>query len=161
MEEKSSSPISKNLLNANAKSKLKGLFDEIDETKNKKAKINRKSGTNYVNKNLKTTKNEEDPSKYKTKPTKPDFSQQFIESGMIGINLNLHNSAQYKGLTNFGNICYSNVVMQCLIALKEFVTMLNSVFKQIEEEDNLEKDYPVLFNLVKIMNYYQGGKMNK
>jgi ubiquitin C-terminal hydrolase len=126
------------------KSKLKGLFDEIDKKKKKNIK-------NYNNNKIPDRINF-DPERNNTKPTKPDFSTQIIENGIIGLSLNT--SQQYKGLINFGNICYSNVVMQCIIALKEFVSMLNIIFKKIEDLDNIEKEYPVLCNLVRIMNYY-------
>jgi hypothetical protein len=145
--------------NKGTKSKLKGLFDEMDSSKKKskgKGSKNDKNGNLVSSYRIKT---EVDPSKYKTKPTKPDFSAQIIESGITGLNLN--SEIQYKGLTNYGNICYSNVIMQCVIGLKEFVNMLNIIFKKMEDLDNIENEYPVLFNLVKIMNYYQSRKFSK
>jgi ubiquitin carboxyl-terminal hydrolase 36/42 len=107
---------------------LKGLFDEID--KNKKKGQGKKT----------------DDDKYKTKPTKPNFPN------IVGLN---NTSIQYKGLTNYGNICYSNVVMQCLNALKEFYTLLKNIFSTIEELDSIEEDYPILFNMVKLMSLYE------
>lgn len=140
-----------------SKSKLKGLFDEIDSNK-KKSKIKGKASSSGNGKSTSSSsyriKTEVDPEKYKTKPTKPDFTKQILESGITGLNIG---EMQYKGLTNFGNICYSNVIMQCLIGLKEFVSMLNIIFKKMEdlEDIEIEKEYKVLYNLVKIMNYYQ------
>lgn len=144
-----------------SKSKLKGLFDEIDSNKKKtklKCKVKASSSGNGVSSSSSSSsyriKAEVDPEKYKTKPTKPDFTKQILESGITGLNIG---EMQYKGLTNFGNICYSNVIMQCLIGLKEFVSMLNIIFKKMEdlEDIEIEKEYKVLYNLVKIMNYYQ------
>jgi ubiquitin C-terminal hydrolase len=111
---------------------LKGLFDDID--KSKKLKQGKKT--------------EED--KYKTKPTKPDFGK----GGIVGISGGSF-GAQYKGLTNYGNICYSNVVMQCLNALKEFFTLLKGIFNGVEELDSIEDDYPILYNMVKLMSLYE------
>lgn len=139
------------------KGKLKNLFDQIDN-ENKKLKLNKnkKNEKTKIISNSNSNKNSQDNSeKYKTKPTKPDFTQQFIEHGILGLNLK-DESNQYKGLINFGNICYSNVTIQCLNALKEFVYMLNTIYKRIEDLDKIDSDYPVLCNLVKIMNYYQG-----
>ena len=140
-----------NITKDTGKSKLKGLFEQIDLKKPKKKNT-------ITDKNLKNKKERINYDiEYKTKPTKPDFTAQFIESGMIGLNLSSNSNNQYKGLTNFGNICYSNVVMQCLISLKEFLSMLNIIFKKMEELDNIQNDYPVLYNLVKIMSYYQSN----
>lgn len=144
------------------KHKLKDMFNEMDKKKSTRPKTAKKKlEVNVDSKGKKIIKEkidiDVDPSRFKTKPTKPDFSSQMevkiLEKGVVG--LNLTNSSQYKGLTNFGNICYSNVVLQCLIGLKEFHQMLNFVFKKIEDFDNIDSDYPMLFNLVKIMNYYQ------
>jgi ubiquitin C-terminal hydrolase len=108
------------------KSKLKSLFDEIDNSKKKKGK---------------------------TQPTKPKFKQMNVD--IPGLGKSSYSTTGFKGLTNFGNICYSNVVMQCLISLKEFANMLNIIFKKIEEQDEIEKYYPVFYNLVKILQYYK------
>jgi ubiquitin C-terminal hydrolase len=112
------------------KSKLKGLFDSMD---------NKRKGQGI--------KTEEE--KFKTKPTKPIFD------GVTGLNTN---SNQYKGLINYGNICYSNVVMQCLVALKEFIQMLKNIFIKIEDIDNNENDYPILYNIVKAAYFYESKK---
>jgi hypothetical protein len=44
--------------------------------------------------------------------------------------------------------------MQCLISIKEFVDMLNLIHSQLEnsEVDNIQYDYPFLYNLVKFFN---------
>jgi ubiquitin C-terminal hydrolase len=110
------------------KSKLKGLFDDMDKKKQRKGQ---------------GIKLEEE--KYKTKPTKPNF-----QNHIIGVGNN-----QYKGLNNNGNICYSNVVMQCLVALKEFTTMLKNIFEKVENNDSVISDYPMLYNLVKVMTFYE------
>jgi ubiquitin C-terminal hydrolase len=112
------------------KSKLKGLFDDIDKSKKK------------LGQGKKT-----DDEKFKTKPTKPNFDT------IIGISNK--GSTQYKGLTNYGNICYSNVVMQCLNALKEFSSLLKEIFTTIEDLDSIEEDYPILYNMVKLISLYE------
>jgi ubiquitin C-terminal hydrolase len=152
------------------KNKLKDLFSEIDKEKKPKPKnITTSNKNNYsantskisdLKKSNKVKEKEYEDTVKKTKPTKPDFSQQFIDSGISGpIGLskkNSNESMQYKGLTNFGNICYSNVVIQCLIALKEFVQMLNTIFDKLQDVDGLDmnKNFPVLSHIVKIQNYY-------
>ena len=161
-----------------SKHKLKDLFNTINqEKKTKIKKIPRKNdnpvkSTNYtadefkISKSTKTseTKNiqkDYDDTIKKTKPTKPDFTQQFIENGITGLKQKntYENNIQYKGLINFGNICYSNVVIQCLIALNEFVVMLKTIFNKLEDLDgiDLDKTFPVLSNLVKIQNYYESN----
>jgi ubiquitin C-terminal hydrolase len=123
------------------KNKLKMLFDEMDTEKKKSQKVK----TSNLNKNQITKEDE----KYKTKPTKPDFLQKGISS------IFLNNSTQYKGLNNYGNICYSNVVMQSLMGVFEFSQMLNAYFKKIEDLDSTEDEFPIFYNLVKIMSYYK------
>ncbi len=65
-------------------------------------------------------------------------------------------------------MCYSNVIMQCLVSIDEFVFMLNSINDKIESEEDIffsnknEKcdiafRYPILFNLVKTMNFYKSN----
>src|SRR4051812_40007852 len=105
------------------KSSLKNLFEEIDLSKKKPCQ---------------GKKNDEE--KYKTKPTKPDFGKP--KNSIIGIKATT--SSQYKGLTNYGNICYSNVVMQCLNGIKEFSSLLKETFTTIEDLDSIE-DYPILY----------------
>lgn len=145
------------LENNNTKGKLKNIFDEMDKkTKIKKVKNESKSIKTNTNTNIKSKdRNYKDysPSKFKTKSTKPDFTEQFIQYGITGLNVK---DNQYRGLTNFGNICYSNVIMQCLVSIKEFVTLINSIFKQVEDSEEVDQEYPILFNLVKIMSFYQG-----
>jgi ubiquitin C-terminal hydrolase len=118
------------------KSKLKGLFDQMDLGKKKQGQ------------GIKT-----DEEKYKTKPTKPNFGN----TNVIGIT---KQSTQYKGLINYGNICYSNVVMQCLNGLKEFVNLLKKVFAKVEDFDTIEEDYPILYNMVKLMSFYESKILN-
>lgn len=161
------------------KNKLKDLFSLMDKEKKPKSKINTKStiknnsttyshNTSKISTKTSETKKSNKEKEYqdtikKTKPTKPDFSQQFIDNGIsatVGLNNKLLNdSTQYKGLTNFGNICYTNVVIQCLIALKEFVQMLKSIFDKLQDVDGLDmdKNFPVLSHIVKIQNYYESN----
>ena len=115
--------------NDNKKKGLKDIFEEMDIKKKKK-----------------------------TKPTKPKFTD-MNDNLIIGIGKDKYNkygssSNDFKGLNNLGNICYSNVVMQCLISLKEFMTMLNSINKKIEHEDDIDKLFPIFHNVLNIMNYY-------
>lgn len=123
-----------------------------------------------------------------TKPTKPDFSHQMKEleeskkkNLPVGLNLkgkenkstlaelsekNPNFQVSYKGLSNYGNMCYSNVIMQCMVSINEFVEMLNCIYDKVESEDYLILNengapaditfrYPALFNLVKTMNFYE------
>jgi ubiquitin C-terminal hydrolase len=158
-----------------SKHKLKDLFKDIDQ-ENKTKKITRKNNTAKSNNNIedefknskstKTSKTKNIQKEYddtikKTKPTKPDFTQQYIDNGIIGLKQKntYESSIQYKGLINFGNICYSNVVIQCLIALNEFVVMLKTIFNKLEDLDgiDIDKTFPVLSNLVKIQNFYESN----
>jgi ubiquitin C-terminal hydrolase len=138
-----------------SKNKLKDLFNTIDKTKQNIKQNNSKQS----NKKIDTKKNQKQYEEYekKTKPTKPDFTQQYLENGLIGLNQKNSFDTQYKGLTNFGNICYSNVVFQCLISLKEFVNMLKDIYEKLiqVEEINMDKIFPVFSHLVKIQNYYE------
>jgi len=126
-----------------------------------------------------------------TKPTKPDFSQQIKDNEEnkkknlpIGLkcknNENKNSLAElsvknpnfqvsYKGLNNYGNMCYSNVIMQSMVSIHEFVEMLNSIYDKVEEEKsiftnknkentNISFKYPTLYNLVNTMNFYQCNK---
>jgi ubiquitin C-terminal hydrolase len=139
------------------KGKLKSLFDEMDKQnkyKNEPNKKNSKIPSEKITENQKYK-----DYNFKTKPTKPDFSAQF-EHFNISQNfsqMQVSQNSNYKGLNNFGNVCYSNVVMQCLISIKEFVDMLNSIHEELESTDSYDipKEFPYLYNLVKIMNYYQ------
>lgn len=87
-----------------------------------------------------------------------DHQEIFDSSGKIVFN----SQVIYKGLNNYGNMCYSNVIMQSMVSIVEFVDMLNSIYDKVESECRLFSDldfsfkYPALYNLVKIMNFYQG-----
>ena len=106
---------------------LKGLFEEIDAEKKKK----------------KNKKNSD-----KNKKTKPDFSK-FTEN-------NINNfSSDFKGLKNFGNSCYSNVVIQILTSLPEFLRVLSKRYKLVENENDLFLDYPVLSRIIEVISNYK------
>ncbi len=126
-----------------------------------------------------------------TKKTKPDFSEKMnIEESQkknLPVGLKNHSNenkntlsvlseknpnfqVKYKGLNNYGNMCYSNVIMQCMVSINEFVEMLNSIYDKVESDDylylnengnvsDLSFRYPVLYNLVKTMNYYQSNNL--
>ena len=103
-----------------------------------------KKGKNKVN-NLKDLFNEIDNDKKKKgKKTKPNFDN---------IQNNINNN--FKGLKNFGNSCYSNVVIQILTSINEFLEILNKMYKIIENEDNLMFDYPILSRLQEIISSYK------
>ena len=113
--------------NKNNKKKggLKALFEEMDAEKKKKK--NKKK----ENKNTKT---------------KPDFSK-------YANNNNL--SSEFKGLKNFGNSCYSNVVMQILTSIPEFLDTLYKRYKLVEIENDLFSDYPILSRVMEVISNYK------
>lgn len=115
--------------NPKKKSGLKGLFEEMDaERKKKKNKKNKNKETNNNNK------------------TKPDFSKNFN---------NINISSDFKGLKNFGNSCYSNVIIQILTSIQEFIDVLYKRYSFVENEDDLFLDYPVLSRVIEIMTNYK------
>ena len=139
------------------KNKLKDLFSSMDKTKHQsKHQVNNSKISTKKSDTKKIQKDYDDYEK-KTKPTKPDFSQQFIDNDLIGLNQKNSFETQYKGLTNFGNICYSNVVFQCLISLREFVDMLKDIYNKLVEVEGIDIDkfFPIFSHLVKIQNYYE------
>lgn len=113
--------------NSKKPTSLKGLFDEIESSKKKKK-----------NKNKNSTANNQ------TGKTKPDFNK-----------INSNNSSDFKGLKNFGNSCYSNVVMQILTSIPEFLNVLQKRYEIVENEDNLANDYPILYRLTEIISNYK------
>jgi ubiquitin C-terminal hydrolase len=141
---------------SNHKSNLRSLFDEIEIDNKKK---NKKKGDLHNKNNTKENVANKNGSNIKsTKTTKPKFLDMNLEIPGLGIETFSKNKLSvFKGLSNYGNNCYSNVVMQCLISLKEFVSMLNQAFKYVEEDNDAEKQFPIFYNLVKIMNYYNSN----
>ena len=112
----------------NKKGGLKGLFEEMDAEKKKK-------------KNKKKLD--------KNKKTKPDFSK------YNNIN-NINNiSSDFKGLKNFGNSCYSNVVIQILTSIPEFLNTLSKRYSLIENENDLFLDYPILSRIIEVISNYK------
>lgn len=89
---------------------------------------------------------EKDNKKKKTKKTKPSFNtfQQTYAP-----------TDTFKGLLNFGNACYSNVVIQILTSINEFVSVLFKVYKIIENEDDLFDSYPIISRMVEVINCYK------
>ena len=108
---------------------LKGLLEEIDAEKKKKKNKSKKN--KEKNDNIKT---------------KPDFSK---NSNNIDI------SSDFKGLKNFGNSCYSNVIIQILTSIPEFVDVLYKRYSFIENEDDLLIDYPILSRVIEIIANYK------
>ena len=108
---------------------LKGLLEEIDAEKKKKKNKSKKN--KEKNDNIKT---------------KPDFSK---NSNNIDI------SSDFKGLKNFGNSCYSNVIIQILTSIPEFVDVLYNRYSFIENEDDLLIDYPILSRVIEIIANYK------
>ena len=105
---------------------LKALFEEMDAEKKKKKNKNKKQ--NDINKNTKT---------------KPDFSK------ISNI------SSDFKGLKNFGNSCYSNVIIQILTSIPEFINALYKRYTLVENENDLLIDYPILSRIIEIMSNYK------
>ena len=112
--------------NPKKKSGLKALFEEMDAEKKKKKNKNKKQ--NDTNKNTKT---------------KPDFSK------ISKI------SSDFKGLKNFGNSCYSNVIIQILTSIPEFINALYKRYTLVENENDLLIDYPILSRIIEIMSNYK------
>lgn len=105
-----------------------------------------KKGKNKPN-NLKDLFNEIDNDKKKKgKKRKPNFDN---------IQNNISDNNNFKGLKNFGNSCYSNVVIQILTSINEFLEILNKMYNIIENEDNLMFDYPILSRLQEIIRSYK------
>ena len=112
--------------NPKKKSGLKALFEEMDAEKKKKKNKDKKQ--NDTNKNTKT---------------KPDFSK--ISSI----------SSDFKGLKNFGNSRYSNVIIQILTSIPEFINALYKRYTLVENENDLLIDYPILSRIIEIMSNYK------
>jgi len=105
-----------------------------------------KKGKNKPN-NLKDLFNEIDNDKKKKgKKRKPNFDN---------IQNNISDNNNFKGLKNFGNSCYSNVVIQILTSINEFLQIINKMYKIIENDDNLMLDYPILSRLQEIIRNYK------
>ena len=115
--------------NPKKKSGLKGLFEEMEAEKKKKK--NKKNKNKDINNNNKT---------------KPDFSKNFN---------NINVSSDFKGLKNFGNSCYSNVIIQILTSIPEFINVLYKRYSFVENEDDLFLDYPILSRVIEIMTNYK------
>lgn len=89
---------------------------------------------------------EKENKKKKTKKTKPNFNafeQKYAPTDT------------FKGLLNFGNSCYSNVVIQILTSINEFVSVLFKAYKIIENEDDLFDSYPIISRMVEVINCYK------
>ena len=111
--------------NPKKKSGLKGLFEEIESEKKKK-------------KNKPKKKNDSNNNK-----TKPKFS-------------NISNeSSDFKGLKNFGNSCYSNVIIQILTSIPDFINVLYKRYTLVENENDLFVDYPILSRVIEIISNYK------
>ena len=124
--EKSDQNKNENNKNNKKKGGLKGLFEEIDEEKKKKKK-NKKN----VDKNNKT---------------KPDFHK-YANNNNI--------SSDFKGLKNFGNSCYSNVIIQILTSIPDFINILSKRYSLIEKENDLFLDYPILSRIIEVISNYK------
>ena len=104
---------------------LKGLLEEIEAEKKKK-------------KNKPKKKNDSNNNK-----TKPKFS-------------NISNeSSDFKGLKNFGNSCYSNVIIQILTSIPDFINVLYKRYTLVENENDLFVDYPILSRVIEIISNYK------
>ena len=111
--------------NPKKKGGLKGLFEEIEAEKKKKKNKAKKQNDSNNNK------------------PKQKFS-------------NISNaSSDFKGLKNFGNSCYSNVIIQILTSIPDFINVLYKRYNLIENEDDLFVDYPILSRVIEIMSNYK------
>ena len=111
--------------NPKKKSGLKGLFEEIEAEKKKKKNKPKKKNDSHNNK------------------TKPKFS-------------NISNeSSDFKGLKNFGNSCYSNVIIQILTSIPDFINVLYKRYTLVENENDLFVDYPILSRVIEIISNYK------
>ena len=110
---------------------LKGLFEEMDAEKKKKKNKNKNKKQNDNN---------------KTSKTKPNFSN---------ISNNINSSSDFKGLKNFGNSCYSNVIIQILTSIPEFINVLYKRYTLVENENDLYIDYPILSRIMEITSNYK------
>ena len=114
--------------NSSKKGGLKGLLEEMEAEKKKKKNKNKKK------KDLNNNK------------TKPDFINSFN---------NINISSDFKGLKNFGNSCYSNVIIQILTSIPEFIDVLYKRYSFVENEDDLLIDYPILSRIIEIITNYK------
>ena len=81
----------------------------------------------------------------KNNKTKPCFSKYNITN----------NISSFKGLKNFGNSCYSNVVIQILTSIPEFLNTLSKRYSIIENENDLFFEYPVLSRIIEVISNYK------
>ena len=91
----------------------------------------------------KKNKNKKQNDINKNTKTKPDFSK------ISNI------SSDFKGLKNFGNSCYSNVIIQILTSIPEFINALYKRYTLVENENDLLIDYPILSRIIEIMSNYK------
>ena len=105
---------------------LKDLMDEIEAEKKKK----------------KNKKNSE-----KNTKTKPNFAKYANNSNNA--------SSDFKGLKNFGNSCYSNVIIQILTSIPDFLNILYKRYSLVENENDLFLDYPILSRILEIISNYK------
>ncbi len=113
--------------NPKKKSGLKGLFEEIEAEKKKK-------------KNKPKKKNDSNNNNNKTKPKFSNISNE---------------SSDFKGLKNFGNSCYSNVIIQILTSIPDFINVLYKRYTLVENENDLFVDYPILSRVIEIISNYK------
>ena len=107
--------------------KKKGLKDLMQEIESEKKKKKNKK------KSEKGTK------------TKPDFLKNNMD----------YSQSDFKGLKNFGNSCYSNVVIQILTSIPEFLSTLSKRYNLNENENDLMIDYPILSRIMEIIENYK------
>jgi len=91
----------------------------------------------------KKKKNKQKKQNNNNNKTKPKFSN--ISSS----------SSDFKGLKNFGNSCYSNVIIQILTSIPDFINVLYKRYSLVENEDDLFVDYPILSRVMEIMSNYK------
>ena len=111
--------------------------------KNPKKKSGLKALFEEMDAEKKKKKNKKQNDINKNTKTKPDFSK------ISNI------SSDFKGLKNFGNSCYSNVIIQILTSIPEFINALYKRYTVVENENDLLIDYPILSRIIEIMSNYK------
>ena len=111
--------------------------------KNPKKKSGLKALFEEMDAEKKKKKNKKQNDINKNTKTKPDFSK------ISNI------SSDFKGLKNFGNSCYSNVIIQILTSIPEFINALYKRYTLVENENDLLIDYPILSRIIEIMSNYK------
>ena len=91
----------------------------------------------------------------KKKKSKKNNKSKITEKKDQKIFNDVNSSSDFKGLKNFGNSCYSNVIIQVLMSIPEFIDNINKRYTLVENEDGLYDDYPILSRIIDIISNYK------